>query len=86
MSLASNSGDKQSTQPDRSAVVLMLADIADTTWRMFVPTLGLSALGLWVDTTYDTGPWFSLAGVTVGCGIAALLVKLQFKRIKQNNR
>ncbi len=83
MSSSSNSGDKAPTPPDHSTVILLLADIADTTWRMFVPTLALTALGLWADATYNTGPWLSLAGVLVGCGIAALLVKKQFKRIKE---
>jgi hypothetical protein len=85
MSSSSNMGDKSPT-PDRSAVVLLLADIADTTWRMFTPTLALAALGLWADETYKSGPWLSLAGVLTGCLIAALLVRLQFKRIKRNDR
>lgn len=83
MSSSSNKGDKAPTPPNHSTVILLLADIADTTWRMFVPTLALAALGLWADTTYQTGPWLSLAGVLVGCGIAALLIKKQFKRINE---
>lgn len=83
MSSSSNKGDKPPTPPDRSTVILLLADIADTTWRMFVPTLMLTALGLWADNKYNTGPWLSLAGVLTGCVIAALLVKKQFKRIKE---
>ncbi len=69
--------------PDRSTVILLLGTIADTTWRMFVPTLGLAALGLWADESWTTGPLWSLIGVFTGIGIASLLVRQQFKTIKR---
>lgn len=70
--------------PDRSTVILLLGTIADTTWRMFAPTLGLAALGLWCDEQWKTGPLWSLVGVFTGIGIAALLVRQQFKRINKS--
>lgn len=48
-----------------------------------MPTLGLAALGLWTDDRQGTGPLWSLIGVFTGIGIAALLVRQQFKRIKK---
>lgn len=55
-------------------------DLADTTWRMFVPTIGLLLVGRHFDITYNSKPWLMLAGVVLGAGIAALLIKNQFKR------
>lgn len=49
-----------------------------------MPTLGLAALGLWTDDHNNTGPLWSLAGVFTGIGIAALLVRQQFKRINKS--
>ena len=71
-----------SRPPERSTVVLLLATMLDTTWRMFVPVLGLAALGLWADTKWQTGPLWSLIGVTIGIAIAALLIRKQFKNVK----
>ncbi len=81
----STSRDKQDTPsaPPRMTVILLLGDIADTTWRMFVPTLGLAGLGLWVDKTWHTGPLWSLSGVALGVLLAALLVRAQFAKVKR---
>lgn len=68
--------------PKHSTVVLLLATMLDTTWRMFVPTLGLAALGLWADTSWSTGPLWSLTGVFTGIAIATLLVRKQFKKVQ----
>ncbi|MBC7512549.1 AtpZ/AtpI family protein [Candidatus Saccharibacteria bacterium] len=69
--------------PKNSTVVLLLGTMLDTTWRMFGPTLGLAALGLWADTRSGTGPLYSLLGVGIGIVIAALLVRHQFKKVKE---
>ncbi|HRJ90750.1 MAG TPA: AtpZ/AtpI family protein [Candidatus Saccharibacteria bacterium] len=82
----STSGDNSGgtpTPPVRRAVLLMLGDIADTTWRMFGPVVVLTGLGLWADSSYDTGPWLSLAGVLIGSAGAALLVKQQLTKVNQ---
>jgi hypothetical protein len=71
--------------PVKSTVLLLLATIVDTTWRMFVPTLGLAAAGLWADTSWGTGPLWSLVGVFSGIAIAALLVRKQFKNLAKNS-
>ena len=83
---ASNGSSKETPEPPKnnnSTVILLLGTIADTTWRMFVPTLGLAAVGLWADTSWDTGPLWSLVGVFMGIAIAALLVRQQFKTIQK---
>lgn len=73
-----DTGAVPATSSEPTALEL-LASMADTTWRMFVPTLPLIALGNWADTTYSTKPFFMLAGALVGGAVAALLVKKQLK-------
>lgn len=63
-----------------SAGSMILLDMADTTWRMFVPTIGLLMLGRWLDTRYGFKPWLMLAGVALGALIAALLIRRQLTR------
>jgi hypothetical protein len=62
----------------RSGVATSLIfDMADTTWRMFVPTVGLLLIGRAVDRHFGTKPWYMFAGITLGVVIATLLVKRQ---------
>lgn len=68
------------TARSKSAVFAMLLDMADTTWRMFIPTIGLLLVGRHFDVEFNTKPWLMLAGVLVGAVIAAMLIRSQFKR------
>ncbi len=63
----------------RSTVVFMLSTIADTTWRMFIPTIGLTFLGWLSDKHWGTKPWLLLTGVIIGGSIAAVLVRRQLR-------
>lgn len=85
MKISSQSSDTSPTPPNqhRSTALLMLADIADTTWRMFFPTLSLMALGMWADGVWETAPLLILLGLGVGILIAALLVRQQFQRLRK---
>lgn len=83
MSASQHDDDKTPIPPDRSTVILLLATIGDTTWRMFVPTIGMTLLGLFVDKWLHTTPWVMVVGMTIGIGITALLVKDQLKRVKK---
>lgn len=55
--------------------------IADTTWRMFVPSIGLTLLGIWCDNKWQTTPWLMFAGIILGLLLAALAVWLQYRKI-----
>jgi len=57
---------------------------ADTTWRMFVPTLGGTALGLWADNVWHTEPWCGIAGLAIGIVITFFLVKQQYKKANED--
>ena len=69
--------------PPRSSALYLIATMADTTWRMFVPTVGLLVCGNWIDGIYNTRPWFMLLGAIVGAGIATYLIKRQLERGKK---
>jgi hypothetical protein len=58
----------------------LFVDLADTTWRMFIPTVGLLLAGRYCDTRFGTKPWLMLVGVLVGGVLAGLLIKQQIAR------
>lgn len=73
--------DDTPTPPDKSTVILLLGTIGDTTWRMFVPTIGLTVAGVYADKSFGTKPWLSAIGVVLGAVIAGLLVKRQLQKV-----
>ncbi len=76
-------GDDKPAASEKSTAVLLFTIAADTTWRMFVPIIGGTVIGVWGDRAYDTKPWLTIAGIVVGIIIAALLVKGQLKGSKE---
>lgn len=60
----------------------ILGTIGDTTWRMFVPAVGFTLLGVWADASFGTKPWLMALGIVIGAAGAALLVKKQIVGIK----
>ena len=72
---------------DMTAVGLsLITTIADTTWRMFVPTIGFTLLGVWGDRVASTKPWLMFAGIVVGAFFAVVLVRRQFIRTRKEQR
>lgn len=63
-----------------SATLSLIIDMADTTWRMFVPIVGLLLIGHYLDSRFGSKPWLMLTGAAIGAVIAAALVKQQIKR------
>ena len=76
-------GDKKPA-PSLQLVFTMVGTILDTTWRMFVPTIGGTFVGIWADRAFGVKPWLTIAGITLGSVIAGLLLYMQIKRIKNN--
>ena len=74
-----------STPPDAKAprqdftVLAVLSDMADTTWRVFVPTISLLLIGRFLDVRWGTKPWLMLVGTGLGALIAWRLVARQLK-------
>ena len=75
--------DRDATTPSRSDALYIIASMADTTWRMFVPTIGLLLVGNALDEHFRTKPWLLLVGAGLGACIAALLVKQQLNKGKK---
>ncbi len=69
--------------PKNSTVLLLLGTIADTTWRMFIPVIGLLLLGVWIDKRYDTLPWATLLLTLIGIAIAAQLIRRQLTNVNK---
>jgi len=68
---------------NRSSAILLLATMADTTWRMFVPTIGLFVLGLLADKQFATTPWLMIVGLLVGVALTTLLIRRQFQKVQK---
>lgn len=84
MPAASKSADNDpSTAPTKSVMLTMFVTVADTTWRMFVPTLSGVGLGIWGDKTWETTPLLTILGVMVGAVLSFGLVYIQIRRVKK---
>ena len=68
--------------PEVDTIGMVLATIGDTTWRMFVPSVGLTLLGVWADSQFETKPWLMIVGIALGFTGSFLLVKKQISGIK----
>lgn len=82
MGTSQKGDDNQSATPDATTVSLLLGTIGDTTWRMFVPTVGLTVLGLLADKWLMTTPWLMIVGIVCGALAAFVLVKRQLKKVQ----
>ncbi len=68
---------------DIDAATIMMQTIIGTTWRMFVPSIGLMLVGLWADLMLHTKPWLMFAGIIVGLATSAGLIYQQIRFIKK---
>ena len=65
------------------AMMILARTMIGTMWRMFLPTIGLTLLGLWLDNISGTKMRWLLAGIISGAIISVILVALQIAKIKQ---
>lgn len=82
-----DSSDGDGISDDRqagSSGFMFFAVIADTTWRMFVPAIGLTLLGVWLDSEWHMKPWLMISGIVVGTIAAIALVRRQINSINTN--
>jgi hypothetical protein len=61
---------------------MILVTLGDTTWRMFVPSIGFTLLGVWLDGQFGTKPWLMTSGIILGLAGAVLLVRKQLSDLK----
>lgn len=79
-STSAGDGDKRSRRSDG---LYLITSMADTTWRMFIPTIGLLLAGNALDDKLHTRPWLMLVGAAIGGWIAAVLIKRQIAKGKR---
>ncbi|MGB2787487.1 MAG: AtpZ/AtpI family protein [Candidatus Saccharimonadaceae bacterium] len=65
---------------DGASPIFAFATIADTTWRLFIPSIGLLLLGVYLDYSFGTKPWLMIIGLVVGVTLSVVLVVLQLRR------
>ena len=68
---------------DSGAMMILARTMIGTMWRMFLPTIGLTLLGLWLDNVSGMKMRWLLAGIVSGAIISVILVALQIAKIKQ---
>ena len=68
---------------DSGAMMILARTMIGTMWRMFLPTIGLTLLGLWLDNVSGMKMRWLLAGIVSGAIISVTLVALQIAKIKQ---
>lgn len=73
-----------SEKSQKSTALILFSIAADTTWRMFVPTLGGTLLGLWIDDMNNTEPWYGVGGLAIGIVITTFLVRQQYKKANED--
>jgi Putative F0F1-ATPase subunit (ATPase_gene1). len=68
---------------DSGVMMILARTMIGTMWRIFLPTIGLTLLGLWLDNVSGTKMRWLLAGIISGAIISVILVALQIAKIKQ---
>ena len=68
---------------DSGAMMILARTMIGTMWRMFLPTIGLTLLGLWLDNVSGMKIRWLLAGIISGAIISVILIALQIAKIKQ---
>ena len=67
---------------DSGAMMILARTMIGTMWRMFLPTIGLALLGLWLDNVSGMKMRWLFAGIISGAIISVILVALQIAKIK----
>lgn len=66
-----------------STPLLLIATALDTTWRVFLPTLGGTFAGIGLDKLYHTVPWLTLTGVLGGATLSGYLIYRQLLGVRK---
>ena len=73
-----------STPPTTTqAAFLLLLTILDTSWRAFVPTIGGTIIGVFIDNITGSAPLYTTILIVAGFATRGLLVFLQIRSIRK---
>lgn len=81
MKLSTNQPDDTPTPPSSKTVLLLLKDIGDVTWRMFIPVLAGIVFGTLLDREIASQPWGVLGGMSLGIVLSVVLVRQVYKKL-----
>ena len=82
MSKDTRGSDENTSLPVSTGALLTLTFL-DTTWRLAVPSIGLTLLGLCLDERWGTMPWMMIVGIVIGSAVAVYLVYLQLRSVQE---
>ena len=58
----------------------------DTTWRIAVPVIIMTVIGIFVDLKLGTKPWLTLGAVVIGFAFAGMSLKRQLDAVNAANK
>ena len=73
-------------QSDRPMSIVILITSLDTTWRMFVPTLGGVFAGLGLDTLFSTKPFLTVICLALGSVLSGVLIYRQINNVRTSKK
>jgi F0F1-type ATP synthase assembly protein I len=85
MSTSPRLSDKSQTtkRTPLSAPMVLVVTALDTTWRMFLPTLGGTFGGIWIDSWLQTKPIATIICVTLGTILSFVLIIRQLNSVRK---
>jgi len=83
MNKAADSTTQSPKDPAPVSMGTIALDLLNTAWRIAVPVLIFSIVGIFADKHWDTAPWLTLLGLVVGFVFAGLLIKEQISSVNK---
>lgn len=67
----------------KSDANLLFNTILDTTWRVFVPTIGGTFIGVGVDKLLNIAPLATMLFILGGFAVSGILIAMQLKSVRK---
>lgn len=73
----------QTTNQPSSALLILVGTALDTTWRAFVPTIGGTFLGIWLDKLFNISPVALISCLILGTALSIFLIAQQLISVRK---
>jgi F0F1-type ATP synthase assembly protein I len=83
MNQAADKTTNSSSGKNPSVLGAIGTDLLDTAWRIAIPVIVCTVLGIVADRRLDTAPWITFPAVVVGFVVSGWLVKRQLKALEE---
>lgn len=77
-----NPGRTTKSQSSLSGPMLMLVTALDTTWRAFIPPIGGTFLGIWLDHLFYITPTATIICLILGALASLVLIVKQLRDVR----